>query len=526
MSDPIRVQSPFACATARLKLARAVQAVKPMSRTAKAGALVRASYLATATGAEKHILSVALHQGVESLVTHPGRVTVDYLTALAKSVASRAKGNPLPPSAFREVGSAFNSHAGRLVWDAFTKGNREAWSAIKAGIDPEVVGDAFNTERATFDNPLLQTAVDRLNTFVTARNKPFYEMALQGSGYVYAKALAIREGLTGAAQTARINEMLARPSDQMAAHMLESAAKQTFSNVGPATKFIEGGRRGLQAVRDQALTRTARERAQIQATTEGLSGGHHAERVNRLLALPRGEFERTVQVPRELTGVAATKQKAKSAGAGLGLLGLDVTVPFARIGFNLAARGLDYSPLGAAKALVWSMSAKDPAILREGLIKAGAGTMTGLATGYYLASTKRMTGGGDKQHPYRLKIGDTWHDYTVFMPFGIMPALGADLYELQTKHPEQFAGNVGEAMKRQGAMITEHSILASMQHVTDLFDKTQSFTKKAQQLLPVPPLLRQVWKGATGAPEGIAGAVLDPTRPQPDRLPPRQRARP
>ncbi len=559
----IPTMGPYQCATARLKLARAVASVKPTSRLAQAGGLVRTSYLTTLTGAEKHIFSVALHQGVEALLTHPANVTVDYLGSLAKSLASKAKGENLPPSAFRTTAWALDRQGARLAWRAFAKGSVEAWRAIRARVDPEVVGDAFNVGRTTYGNPMLQGAVDAVNTFVTARNKPFWEMGLQGSLYVQAKTLALREGLTGEAATARVNQLLAKPTDEMAANALEFASRQTFSNVGPMTRGVEGLRRSLSTLRDAEPTRGPKERAKIQATVEGLSGDRAHERVNRLLSLSPAEFEQQAKVPRTMTGATAAARRAEGAAAGVGLLGLDVAYPFARIGFNLAGRAVDYSPLGAAKALIWSAAAKDPAILKSGLIKAGVGSAFGYAMGYYLASHGLMTGGANRAHPNQIRIGDAWHDYTVFMPFGIMPLLGANFYEQQQAHPESLVRNLGVAIGEQAKTLSEESVLYSMQHLSDAMQpNAQKVAQGVSAFLPIPPLAGQIARGIDPTvrdtrsdnvlhailnqqmsrlplasyllpprydrsgmplqrPEGIAGALFDPTRPMSLQVPAR-----
>lgn len=557
----IPTMSPYACATARLKLARAVAAVKPTPLSAKIGGLIRTSYLTTVTGAEKHILSVASHQGIQALLVHPGRVTADYLWALAQSAKSHVRGENLPPSAFRQVGSALDSEGAKLIWNAFAKGSKEAWQAIKSGVDPEVVGDAFHVQKVQYGNPILQSAVDHVNAFVTARNKPFYEMAIQGSLYVQAKALAIREGLTGVAQVARVNALLAKPTDEMAAVALQFADKEAFSNVGPATKLFEGARRGLEGVRDQPMTRGPVERAKIQATMEGLTGDAAAQRRHQLLALSPAEFEQAVKVPREVTGAPAQAKRAMSAAAGAGLVGMDIVAPFPRIGFNLAARSIDYTPAGAVKALASSLLAKDPAILREGLIKSGVGSAVGYTVGYYLASQGRMTGADDKHHPNSIKIGNTWHNFSVFLPVGIMPLLGANFYEQQDKHPESLLRNAVAATKGQLSVLTEESVLYSMQHLGDTFAAGSSPSQMARGIgafLPVPPVIGQLTKATdpyvrntsdpnviaalvkqqlaktpgasfllpprlskTGQPitrpEGALGAFLDPTQPQSDQ---------
>lgn len=562
-SPPLGLQSPIGCATARLKLARAVAAVKPSPLSAKIGSLVRTGYLATVTGAEKHIGSVAAYQTVEAAFTHPGRVTLDVIQAVAKSIASQATKTPLPPSAFRQVGFAWNAKAGGLMVDAFTHGTKEAWSAIKAGVDPEVVGDAFDTKAVHFANPLLQSAVDHVNTFVTARNKPFYNMAMQGSLYVQAKALAIREGLTGTAQSARVDQLLAKPTDQMAVTALEAANKQVFSNSGPIAKAIGKFRSSLAETRDQPLTRGPKERAQIQATTEGLTGDAHAERVRKIMASPN--FEQIVRgVPREITGEAARAQKIKAAGAGAALVATDVTVPFARIGLNLGARAIDYSPAGFAKTLAQAVIAGDPKNVADGFTKAAVGTGLGLASGYYLASQGRLTGSGNKDHPNQLKIGDTWHDLGVFEPLGSMPMLGANYYELQKKHPDAIAGNLAQATAEQVKHISEGSFLASMQKVQEALQAGPQVGQKVGGLVPSLPIVSQIARGtdpyvrdtkdansvmaagktvAAGVPgisrllppkrdaqgrpierpEGLAGALLDPTRPKSSQSPQRLR---
>ncbi len=560
MTPPIRLQSPMSCATARLTLARTVAAVKPTPLSAKIGAGVRTGYLTTVTGAEKHIGSVAAFQTIEALFTHPGRVTLDVLQSVAKSIASLPTKTPLPPSAFRQVGFAWNTTAGRLMVDAFTKGSREAWSAIRKGVDPETVGDAFDTRHVNFGHPLLQTAADYVNTFVTARNKPFWQMAMQGSLYTQAKALAIREGLSGEARVQRTNALLEHPTDQMSVAALAAAQKQVFSNQGWAAKVIAKGRQALVEGRDKPLTRSTRERASIQATTEGLIGDEHAERVHKLMSMQSSDFEQAVQVPRTVTGLAAKAQQSASRIAGAGVAGFDVTLPFARIGLNLAARAIDYTPAGYAKTLASALITRDPQVVRDGLTTNTIGTGLGLAAGYYLASQGRLTGAGNKEHPNQLKIGETWHNLGVFEPLGLLPSLGANYYEQQKAHPGAVAGNFARASGEQLKQITEGSFLASFQHVQEFLQAGPQIAQKAAALVPSVPIVSQVARGldpyvrdtrdpnplvsmgktmAAGIPgvsrlvppkldaqgrpitrpEGLAGALLDPTRPKSSQKP-------
>lgn len=481
------------CAIARQRLAQRVASVKDTPAAVQTASAVKTSMLATATSAERHIGGVSLLQGFQGLIGHPADVVTDYLASLGRP-ERRSNALAITPKGIR------------IAVKAFSKGAREFGEAMRTGVDPETVGDAFTLNRARLSNPILEAARQRIQTFVSARNKPFYAMALQTNLYRRAKVLAIREGLKGAALSARVDELLAHPSDEMAVGAIADADKATLAEPGVVDQAI-GSLKGRLRQMSEPSNLSRAERARAQALREGLSGDALAERKRELLAMTPAQFERAVQVPAQ----TSPPSRARSAVAKAAYVATELTAPFPRVAANIVSTGLDYSPVGVFKAALESAGQEKGARidhLREGLTKAGVGSAAGLALGYYLASKGRMTGDAPQsqgernvwqmegKQAFSVRIGDRWYPVTAFAPISLLPILGASLYYENQKHPGETTRNLAAATMAHAKALTEHSILSSLRQVGDLAaDPAGKISKFLAGYVPVPPLVGQLARG-------------------------------
>jgi hypothetical protein len=481
------------CAVARQNLAERVASLKTASAPEQIASGVKASYLASVTSAERHIGGVSLLQGFKGLVGHPADVVTDYLAHL---------GHPER----RTNALAVTPKGVRVGVEAFGKGTREFWSAMRTGVDPETVGDAFGLQRVRLGNPILEAARSRVQTFVSARNKPFYEMALQLNLYRRAKVLAVREGLSGAKLSARVDELLAQPTDGMSVGAIQDANDATLSQAGvvdQATAAVKNKLRKLST--PEPLARA--DRAKAQAVREGLSGDALAERTRAILALSPATFDKLVQIPETPTPAS----RAVSVAAKVAYVGAELTAPFPRIAANIVGTGLDYSPVGVLKTALETVGQEKGAradYFRSGLTKATVGSSTGLAVGYYLASKGLITGDAppspsdrnlwelEGKKPYSVKIGGSWRSLNTFAPLSQMPVLGAALYHENLTHPGEPLRNFGAATMEHAKVLTEHSILSSLRQMGDVAaDPAGKIARYLAGFVPVPPLVGQVAHG-------------------------------
>ena len=348
-----------ACLIAQKALIKHVNSLGASPLSEQAGSLVKTGYLANITSGLKHIGSSVLNLGVQGLLTHPVNVMTDYLSHLATGSE-------------RTTANMFSSQGVRTAAGAFANGTKEFLSAMRHGYDPERVGNAFDVTTTRLGNPLLRSAQEFVNTWVSARNKPFYDMALQVNLLRRARVQALNEGLKGPALDARTDFYLQHPTDQMSLGALADANAATFADPTFVDKAVGSAKQGLRNAMAPQKTLSLAERANAQAVKEGLVGDAKAERILQLTANPK-----QITVP---ATVAQPVSPVMRAGAKTALLGLDVLAPFTRIGANIVGTGIDYSPAGMLKALGQAAVADNgagAAIIRNGIAKAAAGTAVG-----------------------------------------------------------------------------------------------------------------------------------------------------
>nr|DAG28838.1 MAG TPA: nuclease [Bacteriophage sp.] len=141
------------------------------------------------------------------------------------------------------------------------------------------------------------------------------------------------------------------------------------------------------------------------------------------------------------TKLARTLNKVRSEA---GLVG-DLIMPFTTTPANIAMRGIDYSPVGVANALVKLKNAKSNADVSSALTSLGQGATgtAAIAVGYALAQSGVIQGAlsddkdeaqWEKSHgklAYSVKIGDNYYTFDWAQPASIPIILGATIYQCQ-----------------------------------------------------------------------------------------------
>jgi hypothetical protein len=484
---------------AKAKLAQATYKLLPSSFPEKVVNTVKGLYLSTATGAERHIAGVSLSQGFNGVVGAPAEVGADYLRSLAT-------GTP------RQSSLVATPRGARAYYEGFKQGTKDFVSAMKTGVDPEIVGNSFDLSKANAEAPgILGAAMRYVKTFVSARNKPFFEGGMRVNLLEQAQVLATREGLSGAGWSDRVNTLLAKPTDEMVANAISRTNDAVLADESPIAKGIKAASNYLESRTKSEAPLPLGERVKRYVIAQGFTGDAVHDEVSRLMATKTVREMNDLIGPRQQSGLAQSMAQTGRVGAALGYTALNLTAPFPRIGQNIAAKGIAFSPLGLLKTALETGMAEPGdrfAVATRGLTKAAVGTATGMGVGYYLASKGRMgTDEGDspaqkEQNRLEGKPSGTWvkigGDYHVFpdaaAPASLMPLMGVLLWKQREQHPEQsMAGAVASSQGAYLGDVAKHSVAAAMQGLgSGLMGQDKN---AAQQLigqgLPVPPILGQ-----------------------------------
>lgn len=157
----------------------------------------------------------------------------------------------------------------------------------------------------------------------------------------------------------------------------------------------------------------------------------------------------------------------------------DIVMPFTKTPANIAMRGIDYSPVGVANALVKLKNAKSNADVSNALTLLGQGTTgtAAIAVGYALAQSGVIQGAlsddkdeaqWEKSHgklAYSVKVGDNYYTFDWAQPASIPIILGTTIYQCM-----QDSDNALDTIY-QGAVAATNawSDLSPLQTLTDIF---------------------------------------------------------
>jgi hypothetical protein len=157
----------------------------------------------------------------------------------------------------------------------------------------------------------------------------------------------------------------------------------------------------------------------------------------------------------------------------------DIVMPFTKTPANIAMRGIDYSPVGVANALVKLKNAKSNVEVSNALTLLGQGATgtAAIAVGYALAQSGVIQGAlsddkdeaqWEKSHgklAYSVKVGDNYYTFDWLQPASIPLILGATIYQCQ-KDSDSALDTI-----YQGAVAATNawSDLSPLQTLTDIF---------------------------------------------------------
>lgn len=157
----------------------------------------------------------------------------------------------------------------------------------------------------------------------------------------------------------------------------------------------------------------------------------------------------------------------------------DIVMPFTKTPANIAMRGIDYSPVGVANALVKLKNAKSNAEVSNALTLLGQGATgtAAIAVGYALAQSGIIQGAlsDDKDEAqwkkshgklaYSVKVGDNYYTFDWAQPASIPIILGTTIYQCM-----QDSDNALDTIY-QGAVAATNawSDLSPLQTLTDIF---------------------------------------------------------
>lgn len=425
--------------------------------------LLKTALLSPATAAAKTAGDVVLG-GVENLVTKPLAVGVDYLTSLARSAATFGEKSP---GEFRTRGLALTPAGVKFGAQGFREGLSKSIALLQSGVDPDRVGEAFDLHRVTYDSPILNAITHGVYNTLKATVKPWYGLAMNMSLYSRAVANAAREGLSGAARTARVNELLAHPTDEMSLGALQDAEYATLTN----------------------------------RTTMGAG-----------LANTKAFFKKASENP---ANDAATRSSAQFAH-----VASEYAIPFTGVPSAIGGVVRDYSPVGAGRTLRLMVQAagKGAPDIQGQLATGAARSLVGtglIGLGYYMARKGLLTGSyptnpgerarwqAEGKEPYSFLLNGEWHSLTKGAPISLVPLIGADIAQY-TAHQEEHGGQVSRAgqavqgVASLGKVLTEQSFLKGMNSITSMIsDPEHSGQRAAASALTeaVPTVFKQIGHG-------------------------------
>lgn len=455
------------CLLARAKLAQHVASLRKSSLTEQAVGLIKTGFLSPKTILKKTAGDVVL-AGVENLATRPLAVAYDYLTALARSAASFGKESP---GQLRDLGNTLSIPGLKFGAKGFADGLQKSIQILKTGVDADHVMERMDLQKTTYKNPIVQALYDGVYNALHATVKPWYGFAFNTSLYGRAVALAGKEGLSGTVASARINELLASPTDEMAMGAANDAEYATLTN--------------KTALGDMASN-------------------------------AKSNLKRASENPKN--------NAAKRLTAKAGYVGSELTVPYTGVPSAIGGVLVDYSPIGIAKivgTLIQQLgkdAPKEPGLqgkLATGAARATIGTAGLWGLGYLLAQKGMLTGSMptdpkeraqwevEGKQPYSVKIGNTWHSVTGIAPLGLALPIMADVVHANDRMEQKgkvatAATDLGVAAGSMGKVLTQQSFLQGVSAITDALNSPEN---KGGTLLsnlagsPIPSTVSQVAHG-------------------------------
>lgn len=319
-------------------------------------------------------------------------------------------------------------------------------------------------------------------------------LAKGGSTFLQTLAHGITED--AAAQGGLPRGLAARlPQDQPGGGLVGAFNRTPVAK--PVATALEMPGRIHQAVQDitqqTAYSMRLYSRAAAQASREGLSGADKATRITDLVQAPTDSMSKDAMA---FSQRAAMRGDLGTVGSWLNKMPDGVrnfVLPFLRVAYNVSARGIDRSPLGAVGTLVdvartggKYLTAEQGDMQRIGLSdavrpfreRAVDNVVGGLAfAGFYsLATQGLITGAGPTDsarrdqleatgwQPYSVRIGDRYLPYVVLGPWALPMGMAAAVAEAGLYHSagEPTQMQVLDGVRRAGELLTHETYLADI----------------------------------------------------------------
>lgn len=363
------------------KLQKEIKAIVPSSLFDKIITLWKAGLL---TGIKTSGMNIA------SNVTHGVTEAVkDVPAAIVDRIASMFTGKRTLALTAEGTGSGVK------------EGIEKGWRFFKTGYDDRDVLGGLDFKQVNFGTgkvaKALQAYEEKIFQTLGAEDQPFYYGAKARSLYSQAIAMAKNEGLKGAEQAARVNELVKNPTDQMLKYAVMDAQVATFQNktvLGKAAKAFQNVPVAGQILLPFSKTPSAVATQLINYSPVGIAK-------TIIENIGKGQFD----------------QRLFSQGIGRGLTGTGVLA----IGMALAKSGLITGsyPTSEKEQKQWQMEGKQA---------------------------------------NSIKIGNTWRGIGVLGPLGMVLTVGSALQNGIDK-TGSFIGGLGQAAAAGGNALTQQTFL-------------------------------------------------------------------
>ena len=380
-------------------LARAVAKLRKVTLWDKGLTLWKAGLLTAPT---THIANTIGNVSMAALETAKEAPAAAFDAALSVVTGARTK-------------AGLSASTMRASAEGAIAGAKEAAQVMRRGMSADALGKLDLHHEIDFKNPILDTYTKTIFRSLSAADRVFRGMALRRSLENQARVIARAERLGGTARKARVAQLLAAPTDEMAVRAVSDAEIATFQNNGVLARVATAARRPLGPVGDIILpfARTPANVASRVAEYSPLGAASAASKI--LVAAMKGKgIDRAVQ--RE----AADRLGRSATGAGA-----------IAIGYYLAAHG--------------KLNAGRPT---QGSAKADEFDLEGKTANSVLINGK-------------------WRSLNRFSPVGNLLALGAHIYNAE-QEPDATASSVAmRTLTGIGQSVEEQSFLQGFSTLTD-----------------------------------------------------------
>jgi hypothetical protein len=260
------------------KLLQYLGGLRKSGITEQVGQLRRAGFLFGLSGRARDAISTGMNVTAETLLRYPG-ATVDGV--LAKITSKRLGG---APEQFRSLTKPDMQELGRM-WNGAKTGGRDALEMlgaeyIKAGrfrdladfvrtaqLDPEALKTMDIPQQINIDmfgsrvSPLADAYQKYSMRLAGATDRIFRSAAYNGAMLEGARLQAMREGLKDNKLAARVQEILANPSEDLIADSKLQSELLTFTNDGTLARMVQDAlgafASGAKRIRMESLVRGA-----------------------------------------------------------------------------------------------------------------------------------------------------------------------------------------------------------------------------------------------------------------------------